>query len=106
MSLQIQVLGEDLGILIHAAVLDDRGGMLCQVVVGAQAVRQEEDLRMERPGIHVRIEIGQVGILGHRLEERLPAQAHTQQLHQGGFPHANIASHSHKLFHLSSKDYQ
>jgi hypothetical protein len=46
--------------------------MLRQFIMGAQAVGQEEDLRMKRPTIHVGIEIGKVGVFGHRFVERFP----------------------------------
>ena len=44
MSLQEEVLGKDLGILVDAAVLDDGSRASGQFMVRLQAVCQEEDL--------------------------------------------------------------
>ncbi len=65
----------------------------------AQAVGEEEDLGMKAPGAHIAVEVGQVGVFGHGLVKWLPAQAAAEQLHQGGFAHADISGHSNKFFH-------
>ena len=100
----IKVVGENFGVLVHAAVLNGRAGVVDQLAVSAQAAGEEEYLRVERPGAHILVKIGQVGVIGHRLVEWLPTQAVTQQGYQRGFAHADIAGHSNKFFHTTSQD--
>ena len=90
---------EDLGVLVHAAVLHHRVRLLRQVVVRAQAAREEEDLRVEGPGGHVRVEVRQVGILRDGLVERLRIQALAQHADQRGLAHADVAGNGDELLH-------
>ena len=52
--------------------------MVDQLAMGAQTVGKEKDLGMERPGAHISIKVGQVGIFRNRLVKRLPTQAAAQ----------------------------
>ena len=71
--------------------LDGRGWIERQLMVGAQAVGQEEDLRMESPGLHIFIKVGQVGVLVVGLEEGRHLVGAAQEVGQGALPHADVA---------------
>ena len=73
--------------------------MIDQAAMNAQAMCQKEDLRVESPGFHILVKIGQIGIISFRFVKRVPLQFPAEQIHQGGFAHANIASDSDKFFH-------
>ena len=73
MALIEEVAGEDFGVFVNRAILNDRAGKVEQPPVMAQAARQEEDLGMERKARHVAIEVGEVRVVRDSLVERLPA---------------------------------
>ncbi len=81
--LVVQVAGENFGVLVNTAVLNGRSGMHGKLAVHAQPPRQEENLRMERPGAHVLIKICQVGVFGFGLIKWLPTQFFAQERYQG-----------------------
>jgi hypothetical protein len=94
----MQGASENQGILIYAPVED--GGLghvdIFQILRGT--VSQEKDLQVEGPGAHIRIEIGQVWIVGDRLEGGLPAQAGADALSEGGFSRADVACYDYQTF--------
>jgi hypothetical protein len=53
--------------------------MIYQLVMGAQAMGEEENLGMKCPGAHILVEVGQVRVFGFRLEEGLPTEALPKQ---------------------------
>src|SRR5689334_19520194 len=58
---------------------------------------------MERPDIHVCVEISKIGIFGHGFEEWFPSQADGKPVYQCGFSNPDIPGNGNKLFHLSSE---
>jgi sugar (pentulose or hexulose) kinase len=72
--------------------------------VDAQAVGEEEDLRVETPGLHVLIKIGEVGVLCHRFVKRLAIQPFTDHLDQCGFSDTDVACNRDKFLHGILKD--
>jgi hypothetical protein len=82
-SLPVQVLGENLRIFVHAAILNDRGRIIEQLTVSAQAPGQKENLGVKRPGMHILIKISQIRIFFFRLIERMPVQTFAQHRYQG-----------------------
>jgi hypothetical protein len=73
--------------------------MVGELIMTAQAMGEKKHLGMKRPGGHVAVKIGQVGILRDRLVERLPAELLAELVYQGRFANANIAGHRDELFH-------
>jgi hypothetical protein len=66
-------------------------------------VPQEINLEVKRPGPHVSVEIGQIGIIGHRFVRRLPAQPGRQAIRQARLAGPDVAGHQQKtLGHRSS----
>ena len=53
--------------------------MLHEGIVVVEATGEEEYLGVEGPGRHVSVEVGEVGVFYDRLEERLPAEALSQE---------------------------
>ena len=99
MPLQIQVAGKHLGIFIDAAILDHRTGDEQQFAVDLQAMGEEENLGMKAPGLHVLVEIRQVGIFSDRFKEGLPTEVFRKQTNQGGFAHPDISRNRNEFFH-------
>jgi len=64
---------KDIGVLVNAAVEDGRARIPRRFEVLLGAVSQEVDLQVKGPGVHIGIEIRQVGIIGHRLVLGAPA---------------------------------
>ena len=94
---------EYVGILIDGAVADGRLWIGCQFQVLVGAVAEEVDLQVEGPGLHILVEIGQVGVVDHRFEGCAPAEALADAFGQGGFTGSNIAGHQDQTFsHLTS----
>ncbi len=81
------------------SVLDDRMRIVHQGPMRAQAIAQEEKLRMEGPGGHVPIEVLEVGILRDRLVVGTEAQALREQAYEAGLPGADVARHYQVLPH-------
>ena len=92
----MQVSGEDLGVLIDRAILDDRLAGFRHALMMLEPVRQEVDLEMERPPFHVAIKVGEVRIVIDRFEIRVPAKPIGEEPRKGGLTGADIACHSHK----------
>jgi len=97
-ALKVKVAGKDLGVFINAAILNNRAGMIDQILLNAQTVSQKENLRVETPNLHVAVKIRQVRILRDRLKEWLPAQTITKQFDKCGFAHSDITSNGNKFF--------
>jgi hypothetical protein len=76
--------------------------MVEQLAVGAQAASEEKDLRVEGPLVHIAVKISQVGVITHRLEERLPTQTVAQHTDQGGLADPDVPRHSYEFFHCRS----
>ena len=72
--------GENVGILVYAAVHDRRLGGPGHFKVLLRPVAQEKDLQMEGPFAHVCVEVGEVGIVRNRFKGGLPSKADTQAL--------------------------
>jgi hypothetical protein len=77
-TLPVKILGKDLGVFVDAAIQNGRLRQGRQVKILLGTVTQEEDLQVKRPGAHVVVKISQVGVICHRLESSLPAQARPQ----------------------------
>ena len=87
----VQIVSENFHILIDCPVLDYAaifGGNLALIT---EAMVQEIDLQIERPALHVTIEITQVGIIGHRFVEWFPAHLLSDNISKCGFADADIA---------------
>ena len=57
--------GEDVKVLVNAAVGDCRLGAGCEFKVLLGPVAEEENLQMKRPGAHIGVEIRKIGVVGH-----------------------------------------
>ena len=68
----VQVGGEDVGVLVNGAVLDDVFVLAPKAVNLAEAAVQEVNLQVERPPHHVVVELVEVGVFVHFLEVGLP----------------------------------
>src|SRR5438105_9794269 len=97
----MQIVGEYFSILVYLSVLHDRGGVIGQLPMRAQAVRKKEDLRVKAPQVHITVKIGQVGVLGYGFKEWLPAQPLAQQGHQGRFTDADVTGNGDEFLHQS-----
>jgi len=80
--------------------------MLPQPVMGAQTVREEKDLGMEGPGVHILIKIREIRVFGDRFIERFPTHTYTQHFHQRGLSNTNIACHCYKFFHRALRKFE
>lgn len=98
-ALRVEVAGEDLGVFVDAAVLDDGAGAVEEGAVVAQAAGEEEDLRVEAPTLHVGVKVGEVGVFNDGLVERLPAKLLGKQPGEAGLAYAYVSGHRYKVFH-------
>jgi len=71
--------------------------------VGAETVMEKVNLQVEAPPVHVVVKVGQVGIVDHRLVERLPAEALCQNIGEGGLSHPDVARDADESFHAALK---
>ena len=69
----VKVRGEDVGVLVNRAVLDDALVLAAKAVNLAEPAVQEVNLQVERPPSHVVVELVQVGVFVHLFEVGLPA---------------------------------
>jgi hypothetical protein len=67
-----------------------------------QAVGKKEDLRVETPGVHILIEIGQIWIFSDRLVKGIPAKLLAEQFNQGRLSDANIPGDDNVFFHYAT----
>jgi hypothetical protein len=58
---------------------------------------KEKHLQMKAPRFHVVVEISQVGIVIHRLVERIPAQAGSHEPGQGRLARTDVPSDNYKV---------
>ena len=90
-ALAVEVLREDLRVLVDRAVLHHRAGLVLQLELEAELVREEEELGAVGPGLHVAVEVGEVGVLLVRLEERLDVVAPAEEARQLRLAGADVA---------------
>ncbi len=86
----VQGAHKDVGILVDAAVHDGRAVGIQQGFDLLGAIAQEIHLQMEGPGVHIRVEIGEIGVVIHRFVGCLPAKMLAEQLGEGGLTAANV----------------
>jgi hypothetical protein len=98
-SLAVEVFGENLSVLVHGAILNHRIGAVENLVVVAQTPREEEDLGVESPLLHVLIKVGQIGIIIHGLVKGFPTQLLAEKSCEGGFAHSHVAGNGDEPFH-------
>src|SRR3990172_9356413 len=92
------VVGEDLGVFVHAAALKQRGGMIEQAPVVAQPLGEEKNLRVERPRAHVAIEVREVRVLVHGLVKRRAAELVGKQSDEARLPCADVSRDRDEVF--------
>ena len=90
-ALVVQVAGEDFGVFVDAAILDDGAGLLQQAVVLLKATGEEEDLGVEAPPLHFLVKVGEVGVFGDGFEDGVPAEVLGQPGDESGFADADVA---------------
>ena len=81
---------KNIGILINTAVENGRARVTSRFEILVGAMAEEEYLQVERPGMHVGIKVGQVGIIGDGFEIGAPTQARTDALGQRSLASSNI----------------
>ena len=84
-ALQVEVLREDLSVLVDRSV--DDGGLLRreELLVELELVREEEELRVEAPALHVLVEVFEVRVRLVWLEEWAQAVALLEPAHERRF---------------------
>jgi hypothetical protein len=82
---------KDFGILEYRAIERHDPGLTVELLVQPELVRQEIELRLERPALHVLVEVRQVGVHVVRLVERHDAVGTVQELHERGLPRTHVA---------------
>lgn len=86
-----QILREYFCILIDGPVLDDGFRGFGNQLLVTESMRQEIDLEMERPPMHVSVEIGQIRIVFHGFEVRFPMVSFGEKSCERGFPGSDIS---------------
>ena len=98
-ALLVEIVGKDLGILVHTAVLNHRIGMLSQVEMSTEAVSEEEDLGMECPGRHILVKVSEIRVLCNRFVEWVPTHLITKHLDERGLSNTDVSRDGYKSFH-------
>src|SRR5689334_612094 len=88
---------KDVGIFINTAVEDRGPGIAGGFKILICAVAEEKDLQMEGPGMHIRVKIGKIGVVHHRLVTGTPAQPRPDPFCEGCFPRADVTCHKNKM---------
>jgi hypothetical protein len=87
----MQVRGKNIGIFIDGAVLDDATFAAANLKDIVEAVVEEIDLQVERPTLHVFIEIVYVGIFFNIFEVWLPIEMVGEEFGKGGFSGTDVS---------------
>ncbi len=87
----VKVRGEDAGVLVDCPVLDDDIAAPGDVHDILEPLVQEINLKIERPTLHVGVEIGKIRVEVNRFELGRPAVMGRQHLCQGGLAAAYVA---------------
>ena len=87
----MEVRGEDAGVLVDGAVLDDDVLLLGDLHHVLETLVQEVDLQVEGPPLHVFVEVGEVGVEVDGLELRGPPVVGGEHLGQRGLSAADIS---------------
>ncbi len=90
-TLLVQPSRKNIGIFINASILNRTLGPTGDSLMGLKPMIQKKHLERKRPARHVRIEVAQVWIVGHRLKMRTPTEAFRQKLCQCCFSGANVS---------------
>src|SRR3990172_9178445 len=98
-ALQVQVAGEDLGVLVDRAVLDHRSRRGCDRLMVLEALAEEEDLQVKAPARHIGVEVRQIGVLVHDLVIGPPAELLAQQRRDRGLPRPDVPAHRYEPLH-------
>jgi len=93
----VQVGGEDAGIFVNGAVLND--GFLAALDIDhlAEAAVEKEDLQVEGPTRHVLVKVEEIRVVLHVLVMGFPPVVFSQQLRQRGLAGANVSGYGHML---------
>ena len=90
-ALSVEIGCKDTGILEDGAVLDDGVGTLGNLDHLLEALVEEVDLQVERPPLHVGIEVLQVGVVVYGFESGGPSVTVGQHFGQRGLTTANVS---------------
>ena len=82
---------KNLGVLVDRAVLHHRAGVVGELLVEPELVRQKEDLAVERPALHVAVEVLQERVARVRLVEGGQPEPVLQELGERRLACANVA---------------
>ena len=89
----MQVGREDAGVFVDTAVLHDDLVALADFYHVQEALVQEVNLDIERPALHIVVEVGKIGVVIDRFEFRGPFEVLHEHLGQRGFSTADIAGY-------------
>ena len=92
--------GEDLGVFVNRAVLDNRRRLGHQVHVEPEFVAQEADLGMKTPLLHVEVEVLQVRIEEVGLDKGAEAVGLAEEVDEGGLPNPDVPRDGDELARL------
>ncbi len=90
-------MSEYLLVLVYGPVLNARFVRTYHLPVDLEALREEEDLKVERPALHVCVEVVEGGIVDDGLVVRAPPQVVREKRGEVCLPHADISSDGHEL---------
>lgn len=87
----VQVGREDVGIFVYSTVLHHRSVTAEDLEHLLITAVEEEDLKVERPALHVVVEVAQVGVVIGRFVMNVPSEMAAQLLGKGGLTGADVS---------------
>lgn len=85
-----QIGGENIGILVDGAILHDGSAALLYLLHLTVATGQKKNLQVERPALHVHVEIGQIRIAFRVFVMDFPAKMARQKFAKGGLTRPDV----------------